>query len=51
MLPNLRKDGRRALRTYHEEAHEYLEAMGVSDSGVTSLIQATYDLLGSGQLF
>jgi GTP-binding protein YchF len=29
-----------------EEAKEYLEAMGVSDSGVTSLIQATYDLLG-----
>jgi len=29
-----------------EEASEYLEAMGVSDSGVTSLIQATYDLLG-----
>ena len=29
-----------------EEAKEYLEAMGVFDSGVTSLIQATYDLLG-----
>jgi len=29
-----------------EEAKEYLDAMGVSDSGVTSLIQATYDLLG-----
>ena len=29
-----------------EEAREYLEAMGVADSGVSSLIQATYDLLG-----
>ena len=29
-----------------EDAKEYLEAMGVADSGVTSLIQATYDLLG-----
>jgi GTP-binding protein YchF len=29
-----------------DEAKEYLEAMGVADSGVTSLIQATYDLLG-----
>ncbi len=29
-----------------EEAMEYLEAMGVADSGVTSLIQATYNLLG-----
>lgn len=29
-----------------EDAKEYLEAMGVQDSGVTSLINATYDLLG-----
>lgn len=28
------------------EAQEYLESMGVSDSGVTSLIKACYDLLG-----
>jgi len=28
------------------EITEYLESMGVSDSGVTGLIQATYDLLG-----
>ena len=28
------------------DTKEYLEAMGVSDSGVSSLIQATYDLLG-----
>ena len=28
------------------EAREYLESMGVSDSGVTSLIKACYDLLG-----
>ena len=28
------------------EAKEYLESMGVSDSGVTSLIKACYDLLG-----
>jgi len=30
----------------NSEAAEYLEAMGVSDSGVSGLIQATYDLLG-----
>ena len=29
-----------------EESKEYLEAMGVDDSGVTSLIRGTYDLLG-----
>ena len=29
-----------------EEALEYLEAMGVDDSGVTSLIRGSYDLLG-----
>ena len=29
-----------------EEAKEYLDAMGVDDSGVSSLIKATYDLLG-----
>ena len=29
-----------------DEALEYLEAMGVQDSGVTSLIQGTYELLG-----
>ncbi len=29
-----------------EDALEYLEAMGVADSGVSSLIKATYDLLG-----
>ena len=29
-----------------DEALEYLEAMGVEDSGVTSLIQGTYELLG-----
>ena len=29
-----------------EEAKEYLEAMGVADSGVSSLIKSTYDLLG-----
>ena len=29
-----------------DDAKEYLEAMGVEDSGVTSLINATYDLLG-----
>ena len=29
-----------------EEAAEYLDAMGVADSGVTSLIQGTYNLLG-----
>ena len=29
-----------------EDSKEYLEAMGVEDSGVTSLINATYDLLG-----
>ncbi len=29
-----------------EEATEYLEAMGVKDSGVSTLIQATYELLG-----
>jgi GTP-binding protein YchF len=29
-----------------DDAKEYLEAMGVGDSGVTSLINATYDLLG-----
>ena len=28
------------------EAMEYLEAMGVADSGVSSLIKSTYDLLG-----
>ena len=29
-----------------EDAKEYLEAMGVEDSGVTSLIRASYKLLG-----
>ena len=29
-----------------DDAKEYLESMGVGDSGVTSLINATYDLLG-----
>ena len=29
-----------------EDALEYLEAMGVADSGVSSLIKATYNLLG-----
>ena len=29
-----------------EDSKEYLESMGVADSGVTSLINATYDLLG-----
>ena len=29
-----------------EDALEYLDAMGVADSGVSSLIKATYDLLG-----
>ena len=29
-----------------EDAKEYLEAMGVEDSGVTSLIEASYELLG-----
>ncbi len=29
-----------------EEASEYLESMGVGDSGASSLIRATYDLLG-----
>ena len=29
-----------------DDAKEYLESMGVVDSGVTSLINATYDLLG-----
>ena len=29
-----------------EDAKEYLEAMGVEDSGVTSLIRASYQLLG-----
>ena len=29
-----------------DEAKEYLEAMGVADSGVSSLIKSTYDLLG-----
>jgi GTP-binding protein YchF len=29
-----------------EDAKEYLEAMGVSDSGVSSLIKSTYNLLG-----
>ena len=31
-----------------EEAKEYLEAMGVEDSGVASLIRASYELLGLG---
>ena len=35
----------------NDEANEYLEAMGVADSGVTSLIQATYDLLGLASFF
>ena len=30
----------------NSEVAEYLESMGVSDSGVSGLIQATYDLLG-----
>jgi GTP-binding protein YchF len=30
----------------NSEVAEYLESMGVSDSGVSELIQATYDLLG-----
>jgi GTP-binding protein YchF len=30
----------------NNEVAEYLESMGVSDSGVSGLIQATYDLLG-----
>lgn len=29
-----------------EEARSFLEEMGVNDSGVSQLIQATYDLLG-----
>ena len=29
-----------------EDVTEYLESMGVSDSGVSTLIQSTYDLLG-----
>jgi GTP-binding protein YchF len=29
-----------------DDAREYLEAMGVDDSGVSSLIKASYDLLG-----
>ena len=29
-----------------DEAKEYLESMGVSDSGVSSLIKSTYNLLG-----
>jgi hypothetical protein len=29
-----------------DDSREYLESMGVGDSGVTSLINATYDLLG-----
>ena len=29
-----------------EEAAEYLESLGVKDSGVSLLIRATYDLLG-----
>ena len=29
-----------------EEAMEYLDAMGVQDSGVSALIKSTYDLLG-----
>ena len=29
-----------------DDSREYLEAMGVEDSGVTSLIEASYELLG-----
>ena len=29
-----------------DETKEYLETMGVADSGVSSLIKSTYDLLG-----
>ena len=31
-----------------KKAKEYLEAMGVEDSGVASLIRASYELLGLG---
>ena len=33
------------------EAAEYLESLGVKDSGVSQLIQATYDLLGLASYF
>ena len=33
------------------EAAEYLESLGVSDSGVSLLIRATYDLLGLASYF
>ena len=34
-----------------EEASEYLESLGVKDSGVSLLIRATYDLLGLASYF
>ena len=34
-----------------EEASEYLESLGVQDSGVSLLIRATYDLLGLASYF
>ncbi len=34
-----------------EEAEEYLKELGVSDSGVSELIRATYDLLGLASYF
>jgi GTP-binding protein YchF len=35
----------------NEEAAEYLESLGVKDSGVSLLIRATYDLLGLASYF
>jgi ribosome-binding ATPase YchF (GTP1/OBG family) len=34
-----------------EEAAEYLESLGIADSGVSLLIRATYDLLGLASYF
>ena len=34
-----------------EEAAEYLESLGITDSGVSLLIRATYDLLGHASYF